>query len=249
MATPNPSTFGQRAGHAFRRLLVTLLVVALAGVVCVLLSRDNARTYSLKVEGGKLVVQKGRMLPWGSAPFRPTDPSLTEVYTPIDLDGATVGAAETERFDDRDELDRALFRILEAAARPKLLSDDTRVVSEGMGLLRRMDRLQGSTEEQRRTLRALQLEVAYDQARIRFEDARRAVSEGLAQLRIAADSPTRRARAAHAMLVKVEPAASALEEVLRQVVVTLADTPGGATVSPMAPVPAPGSPGVDAGVP
>jgi len=241
MSPDTPKSFGQRAGHAFRRLLVTLLVLALAAVVCVLLARDNARTYSLKLEGGKLTVQKGRMLPWGSAPYRPSDPALAEAYAPIDLGGAVPTGVDTDRFDDRDDLDRALFRILEQAARPKLLADDTRVVAEGMGLLRRMDRLQGASEEQKRTLRALQLEVAYDQARIRFEEARRAVSEGLAQLRIAADSPTRRARAAHAMLVKVEPAATALEDVLRQVVVTLAETPSG-PAAPAAPAPPAGGP-------
>lgn len=244
MASPSPSTFGQRAGHAFRRLLVTLLVLALAGVVCVLLARDNARTYSLKVEAGKLTVQKGRMLPWGSAPYRPADASLADVYSPVDLGGANVVAAETDRFEDRDELDRAMFRLLEQAARPKLLSDDTQVVASGMALLHRMDKLQGVSEEQRRTLRSLELDVAYDQARIRFEDARRAVAEGLSELRIAADSPTRRARAAHAMLVKVEPAASALEDVLRQVVATLADTPASSTTPPPAV-----APGGDAGVP
>src|SRR5450631_4475291 len=106
MASPTPSTFGQRAGHAFRRLLVSMLVLALAGVVCVLLARDNARTFSLKLEGGKLLVQKGRMLPWGSAPYRPADASLADVYAPIDLAGASVGAVETDRFEDRDELDR-----------------------------------------------------------------------------------------------------------------------------------------------
>jgi hypothetical protein len=243
MASSTPSSFGQRAGHAFRRLMVTVLVLALAGVVCVLLAKDNARTYSLKVESGKLTVQKGRMLPWGTALYRPADPSLTEVYAPIDLGGATVAVVETERFDDRDELDRALFRILEQAARPKLLSDDTRVVAEGMALLRRMDRLQGASDDQRRTLRGLQLEVAYDQARIRFEDARRALSEGLQQLRIAADSPSRRARTAHAMLIKVEPAATALEDVLRQAVVTLAETP--ASTGSVTPA----SPGADAGQP
>ena len=245
MATPTPTTFGQRAGHALRRLLVTLLVLALAAIVCVLLARDNARTFSLKMEEGKLVVQKGRLLPWGSAPYRPADPALAEAYAPVDLGGVSPGTAEMERFEDRDELDRALFRILEQAARPKLLSEDTQVVASGMALLRRMGRLQGATDEQRRTLRALELDVAYDQARIRFEDARRAVAEGLSQLRIAADSPTRRARAAHAMLVKVEPAASALEDVLRQVVVTLADTPSG----PVPPAPAPAAAAPDAGAP
>jgi hypothetical protein len=245
MASPSPSSFGQRAGHAFRRLLVTLLVLAMAGVVCVLLARDNARTYSLKVDGGKLTVLKGRMLPWGSAPYHPADPSLAEVYAPVDLGGANVVTPETDRFEDRDELDRALFRILEQAARPKLLSDDTQVVSSGMALLHRMDKLQGVTEEQRRTLRSLELDVAYDQARIRFEDARRAVAEGLSELRIAADSPTRKAHAAHAMLLKVEPAASALEDALRQVVTTLADTPPSATVAPTVTVP----PALDAGAP
>ncbi len=247
MATPTPTTFGQRAGHALRRLLVTLLVLALAAIVCVLLARDNARTFSLKMEEGKLVVQKGRLLPWGSAPYRPADPALADVYAPVDLGGVSPGTAETERFEDRDELDRALFRILEQAARPKLLSEDTQVVASGMALLHRMGRLQGATDEQRRTLRALELDVAYDQARIRFEDARRAVAEGLSQLRIAADSPTRRARAAHAMLVKVEPAASALEDVLRQVVVTLADTPSGPV--PPAPAPTPAAAAPDAGAP
>ena len=48
-----------------------------------------------------------------------------------------------------------------------------------------------------------------------------------------------------AMLVRVEPAASALEEVLRQVVVTLADTPAGV----VAPVPSPSVASPDAGVP
>jgi hypothetical protein len=227
--------------------LVTLLLLAMAGVVCVLLARDNARTYSLKVEGGKLTVQKGRMLPWGSGPYHPPDASLADVYAPVDLGGANVAVPETERYEDRDELDRAMFHILELAARPKLLSEDTQVVASGMVLLHRMDKLSGMSEEQRRTLRALELDVAYDQARIRFEDARHAVAEGLSELRIAADSPSRRARAANAMLLKVEPAASALEEVLRQVVVTLADTPAGPLSAAPPPAPAPAAPAPDAG--
>ncbi|HXX32410.1 MAG TPA: IF-2 protein [Myxococcaceae bacterium] len=249
MAPDTPPSFGQRAGHAFRRLLVTLLVLALAGVVCVLLARDNARTFSLRMEGTKLIVQKGRMLPWGSAPYRPSDGALAEAYAPVELGGNAPAGVDAERFEDRDELDRALFRILEQAARPKLLADDTRVVSEGMTLLRRMERLQGASDEQKHTLRTLQLEVAYDQARIRFEEARRAVAEGLAQLRIAADSTTRRARVAHAMLIKVEPAASALEEVLRQVVVTLADTTAAPAPGAALPPGSPASTGADAGSP
>ena len=46
------------------------------------------------------------------------------------------------------------------------------------------------------------------------------------------------------MLVKVEPAASALEDVLRQVVTTLADTPASSTTPSPAVAPA-----GDAGVP
>ena len=59
-------SLGRRAGRAFTRLVVTLVVLGLIGVVGLLLSQLNARTFTLQPQDGKLLVMKGRMLPVGS---------------------------------------------------------------------------------------------------------------------------------------------------------------------------------------
>ena len=214
-------SLGRRAGRAFTRLVVTLVVLGLIGVVGLLLSQLNARTFTLQTQDGKLLVMKGRMLPLGSEPYRPSEPALAAAYAPIDLLGGTAAGLEGARFDERDAMDRALFQFLEGLARPRLVSDDPVVLSQGLVTLARMQKLGGITDEQRKTLRSLESEVAFFQARTRLDQARRDIGEAVTQLRLAADSGTRHARAAHRMLAAVEPAASALEDALRRAVYTL----------------------------
>jgi hypothetical protein len=240
MSTTSDS-LGRRAGRAFTRLVVTLVVLGLLGVVGLLLSQLNARTFTLQQSDGKLLVLKGRMLPVGADPYRPADPALAAAYAPIDLLGGSAAGLEGAKFDERDALDRALFGFLEGLARPRLVSDDPAVLSEGLMVLGRMQKLGGITDEQRRTLRGLESEVAFFQARTKLDQARRDIAEALTQLRIAADSSSRHARAAHRMLSAVEPAAAALEDALRRAVFTLdTDAPDSATrpVPPAATAPA-----------
>jgi hypothetical protein len=106
-------SFGRRAGRAFTRLVVTLLVFALLGAVGFLLSRLNSRTFTLQQQDGKLLVMKGRMLPLGSEPYRPSDPALAAAYAPIDLLGGTAAGLDGARFEERDAMDRGLFEFLE----------------------------------------------------------------------------------------------------------------------------------------
>jgi len=214
-------SLGRRAGRAFTRLVVTLLVLGLLGAVGFLLSQLNARTFTLQTQDGKLLVMKGRMLPLGSEPYRPSEPALAAAYAPIDLLGGTAAGLEGARFDERDAMDRALFQFLEGLARPRLVSDDPAVLSQGLVTLARMQKLGGITDEQRKTLRSLESEVAFFQARTRLDQARRDIGEAVTQLRLAADSGTRHARAAHRMLAAVEPAAAVLEDALRRAVYTL----------------------------
>ena len=253
-----PSTtdsFGRRAGRAFTRLVVTLVVLALLGVVGLLLSQLNARTFTLQAQDGKLLVMKGRMLPIGSEPYRPSDPVLAASYAPIDLLGGGAAGLDGARFEERDALDRALFQFLEGLARPRLVSDDPAVLQQGLVALGRMQKLGGVTDEQRRTLRGLESEVAFFQARTRRDQARRDIAEALTQLRLSADSGSRHARAAHRMLSAVEPASNALEEALRRAVYTLdSDAADGTTpTSPTGSGPSagpgtsPGRPASDAG--
>ena len=214
-------SLGRRAGRAFTRLVVTLVVLGLIGVVGFLLSQLNARTFTLEMVDGKLVVMKGRLLPLGSEPYRPSEPALAAAYAPFDLQGGGAGGLAGVKFDERDAMDRALFQFLEGLARPRLVSDDSAVLSQGLVALGRMQKLGGITDEQRKTLRSLESEVAFFQARTRLDQARRDIGEAVTQLRLAADSGTRHARAAHRMLAAVEPAASALEDALRRAVYTL----------------------------
>jgi hypothetical protein len=226
-------SLGRRAGRAFTRLVVTLVVLGLIGAVGFLLSQLNARTFTLQQQDGKLLVMKGRMLPMGSDPYRPSDPALAAAYAPFDLLGGTAAGLEGAKFDERDAMDRALFQLLEGLARPRLVSDDPAVLNQGLVALARMQKLGGVTDEQRKTLRSLESEVAFFQARNRLDQARRDIAEAVSQLRISADSGTRHARAAHRMLATVEPAATALEEALRRAVFTL-DSDTGETATPAA---------------
>ena len=240
-------SLGRRAGRAFTRLVVTLVVLGLLGAVGFLLSQLNARTFTLQQQDGKLLVMKGRMLPVGSEPYRPSDPALAAAYAPFDLVGGTAAGLEGARFDERDAMDRALFQLLEGLARPRLVSDDPAVLSQGLVALTRMQKLGGITDEQRRTLRSLESEVAFFQARTRLDQARRDIAEAVTQLRIAADSGTRHARAAHRMLAAVEPAAATLEDALRRAVYTLDSDATDAPTSAVTTGPGPGRAAADAG--
>jgi hypothetical protein len=238
--TPSSPSFGRRATQTFTRLLVTLLILGLGGAVLFLLSQLNARTYTLVLEEGQLVVMKGRMLPMGAAPFRPGDAKLADAYAPIPIEGKDVSSLVQQRFGDREELDRALFPLLESLARPRVESDDPRTLERGFSYLRRADLLSGLTEEQRRTLETLKADVAFYQARQKLEEGRRAVEEALKQLRLAAESRNRHTQSANQWLSSVGPAAEALEQALRSAEGSVAPrTPPAETP---APAPAPSAP-------
>jgi hypothetical protein len=237
----NRQSFGRRATSAFTRLFVTLLILGLGGAVAFLLSQLNARTFTLAQENGQLVVMKGRMLPMGAVPYRPGDARLADAYAPIAVEGRDVSGLVEQKFTERDELDRALFPMLEGLARPKVQSDDPELLEKGLYYLRRAEALSGLTEEQRRTLETMKADVAFYLARQKLEAARRGVTEALAQLKLAAESRNRNTQQANQMLGTVGPAAQALEKALRAVDASLGESGTGST-SPETPFPAPGVP-------
>jgi DNA polymerase III gamma/tau subunit len=201
-----------------------------------LLSQLNARTYTLELENGKLVVMKGRTLPAGALPFQPSDPRLADTYAPIPLENHDASSLLQQRFTERDDLDRALFPLLETLAKPRIVADEPERVEQGVYYLRRMQKLTGLTEEQRLTVQQMTSDVAYYQARQKLEDARKQVAEALTQLKVAAESQNKNARSANQMLTAVGPVARQLEEALRAAVHTQsAPPPAPAPVQPPAP--------------
>ena len=232
----NRPGLGRRATRAFTRLLLTLFVLGLLGAVAFLLSQLNARTFTLALESGQLVVMKGRMLPTGAVPYRPGDARQADAYAPLGVEGQDVSGLLTQRFTERDELDRALFPLLEKLAAPKVLSNEAEVLDKGLYYLRRAELLSGLTDEQRRSLGALKADVAFFQAKQKLEEARRGVSEALVQLKLAAESRNRNTVQANQFLTTVGPAAQALEQALRS---AEAQLHGGAPAPAPAPAPEP----------
>ena len=242
-------TLGQRAKRTAVRLGVVVVVLALGAAVFELLTQLNARTFTVQQEGEQLVIHKGRELPVGSEPYHPSDPLLADTYAPIPLERMPVGALAERRFTDRDELDRALFDVLEKLARPKVYSEESADLDRGLYFVRRAEKLKGVTEDQRASLKTMQSELSYYLARTKLDDARKMLAEAMTQLQIAADSNDRHARSAHQMLLEVNEPSKALEEALRRAVHQLsepAENPekpaGKPPDKPAAPAPAPATP-------
>lgn len=231
--------WGHRVGRAFTRLVVTLLVLGLIGTVGFLLSQLNARTFTLSVSNGALTVFKGKMLPLGSQPYRPADPSLAETYAPLPIDNTAIDSSVLQqRFTERDEVDRALFEIIKTLAQPRVIADDPATLERGLYYLRRAQKLTGLTTEQRLALKRMEADIGYYQARLKLEDARRMVAEAMAQLKVAGETPNRHARSANQMISAIEGPAKELENALRSAVHSLSspaqDLP---PVSPNPPTP------------
>jgi hypothetical protein len=238
-------TFLTRLGRAFRNLVLFSLVVAATTGGLYALSLLNAKTWSLEVVGGELVVTKGKMLPFGTEPFQPSDPRFAEAYAPLNLNGNTALAVVGQRFNDRDELDRALFSVIELLARPRVASDLKSDLDVGVALVRRAESLSGLSEPQRATLVTLRAEVAYFLAKQRIDDARKQLDEAISQLRLAADADARHKKEATQMLLAVEPQVRSLSDSLRAAVQGLPPPPP----APVAPPPPPVVPvQLDAGV-
>jgi hypothetical protein len=214
-------TLGFRARRAIVRLITFAIVVALAAVAVFLLAKLNARTYRVQFADGNLKVMKGKNQPLGFEPYRPADPVLADAYAAIPIRGDPPVDIVSRTFQERDELDRALFTVFETLGKPRLFSEDPQEIQEGLYYLRRAEKLTGITEEQRRSLKTMQSDIAYHLGREKLDDARRVIAEAMTQLRIAADSLNRNSRSANQMLLEVGPAAKALEEALRRAVYNL----------------------------
>ncbi len=237
------ASFGTRLFRAFRNLVVLSLVLGLGGAATYALSLLNSRTYGLDVREGLLVVLKGRMLPWGAEPWQPAEPELADAYAPLQLEGNTALAVAGAKFSERDELDRALFSVIELVAKPRVQSDLAKDLEQGLYYVRRAERLHGLSDEQKQTLKRMQSDLAFYLARSRLDDARKQLEEALGQLKQAADSETKHTREANQMLLLVEPQIKALSDSLRAAVHQISQpAPSPAPVVPAVAPPAPAAP-------
>lgn len=235
-------SIGQRVWSGFLRIVSTAFILGLAGLVAYLASERNARTYSLSAQKGQLVVHKGRMWPWGTEPWKPNDPALADAYAPIPLEDITPeGSLLQQTFGDRDELDRALFGVLDQLARPRIASDDPKEVDRGVHFVRRMQNLSGLTQEQRASVEKLQSEFAWYLARFKLEQARQILSDALGQLDLASVGSSKNAQKANQLAAEIAQPARYFEESLRRALGGMAPTGAGRTPT-LSPGPGPTPP-------
>ena len=140
--------------------LMVLLMLGLSGAVLYLMSDLNRRTYRLAQVGDTMVVQKGRFMPTGFENYQPEENRLSQAYAPIEVpSGARVPGGQT--FEDRTDLDRAMFSILAGWAREQLGSEDLTVASQAANYIERCVLLPGVSEEQRRDISVLRADLSF----------------------------------------------------------------------------------------
>lgn len=237
----SPQSFGSKVATFFKRLLITVALLGLAAVTAFLLSQENARTYTLEVREGKLVVLKGRMMPMGADAWRPP-PELVDAYAPLDLKGSQPYGVLNVKYTDRDELDRALFGVIEGLAKPRVASDQPDELMDGLYYIRRADRLSGLSEEQKISLKTMKSDVAFYSARMKLEDAQKQIEEALVQLKLSTEGNNKHSRSAYQMLSAVEPQAKILVETLRKAVNALSAPAGQVPLENGGAAPKPGEP-------
>lgn len=160
MADPLSQRGAGSAGRGFTIFLTVVIILALFGVVLYLLSDINSRRYRLAEHHGNLVVQKGSYLPTGFAVFVPEAEALKKAYEPLELPEG-VHFNRSEEFDDRADLDRALFMVLASWARRGLGSEKPEALKKASEYVERCQMLPGLSEQQRIELNTLRADLAY----------------------------------------------------------------------------------------
>lgn len=166
-------------GVRWRRIFGTLLALALVGGGVYVASWLNARRYFLIVEATEVRVARGRMLPVGHQPFVPVEPELRRAYESFPLPGGIKLPRGESTFDDRVELDQALFRVLKDAIAFSLMEENRRTTELVARYLKQVKAIPGTSVAQQLELASLERDAAY-------HDAREHLNDGVAALREAA---------------------------------------------------------------
>lgn len=187
---PRPGEAGG-IGRVFAGILAVLVILALGGLVVYLLSDINSRRYRLNSVAGELVVEKGRFFPVGFERFTPRAKALAEAYAPVPMpEGEYLGQPEV--YEDRADLDRALFSLLAGWARNGLQANNAEALGQAAKYIDRCDLLPGLSEQQRQDLRTLRADLAYKHARHLVWRMEEMLHEALAEFRLAKELGTSR---------------------------------------------------------
>ncbi len=146
--------------QTIKRSLIALVILFILGAFGYLASDINHRHYRLISRDGLIQVERGRFLPAGYKIFKPETSDLKAAYAPIPTPPLEKTPVEMV-FDERTELDRALFGILAGWARKLFDSEKSSDLDLAVSYIRRIEYLPGISEEQRLELKTLRGDMAY----------------------------------------------------------------------------------------
>jgi hypothetical protein len=151
-----------------------------------------------------VVVKKGLLFPVGKASFKSDDPELSRTYAPVAAPGADSLPAERS-FEDRAELDQALFELLAGWAKDDIRSEQEERMQRARDYLARAARLAGISAKQRDELKGMQGETAFHEATWHLEQGAESLRHALDQLRLASEARGTVAAEALSLLRALEP--------------------------------------------
>ncbi|MEK7705555.1 MAG: hypothetical protein AAB426_11400 [Myxococcota bacterium] len=205
----------QALGGVVWAFLLALLVVALGAAVYYLLSDINTRRYRIATRQGQLVVERGLFAPYGFHVFAPDAKDLRDAYAPMMLP-PNESLPTSVTYDDRADLDRALFALLAGWARERMESHSTVDFELAVGYATRAELLPGLSEEQRRELRRLRADVTYREARLLVADITERLTRALGRFRESIALGTSQAADAERWIVEIERRLHAYNDVPRE---------------------------------
>ena len=253
-----PQSGGGTLGRVFWTLIIGTVILGLGAAVLVLLSDLNHRRYRLNALGSQLVVERGRNLPFGYERFIPDAAALQEAYAPLPLPPKE-RRVRPEIFNDRADIDRALFALLAGWAHTAMESEDPKDLRRAATYIERSGKLPGLSEQQRVELRTLRADLAYKTGRQLLSQVVVLLNEALEDFKLAQRLGTSRPSDAAGWVAHLEQRISALggrlpaatSSPLPSAPPSTAPTPPTQDLPPTtAPPPSPGgttAPGIDPG--
>jgi hypothetical protein len=200
----------RRGGGGLSKFVLWLAVLALLAAVWWLASERNQRRFSWAVDGGKLVISKGRFFPIGAGVIASDDPKWGKIYGPIPV---PAGAKATEQeFEDQTALDRALFDLVVPWAKDDLKKGDAASVAQAGALVDRADALPGLTAGQHQELGSLRGELSFTAAKDELGRAAKLVLDARRKLEAVRESGGDHALEAAPLVRELEGVQDALEE-------------------------------------
>ncbi|MBS1109501.1 MAG: hypothetical protein H6Q88_1493, partial [Anaeromyxobacteraceae bacterium] len=181
-------------------------------------------------------VKKGVFFPTGKAAFTSADPETARTYAPLAPPQGSAALVETS-YDDRAELDQALFELLARWARDDIQSQQMERMERARGHLARASRLAGLSPAQREQLRVLQAETAFQEAVGHLQEGANALRRALEGLKVAAEARGPVAAEAAALEKSLEPVAGATGQLMLEASRFAAERYRPATPAPGAPAP------------